>query len=129
MKPKEFSWDEAQQVTVKNPTNEDFKFKAHNKDYMVKAGQTVKMAGFIGWRYVYSLACKMAQDANDFIHWNEDGFRQKYYDKLIVAVDGVVQEVVVEDTVPEFEEVPDEPSDNEAAEKPKRTRKPRNTVV
>ena len=106
MNPKDFPWDESQQVTVVNPTKDDYKFKAHNKDYEVKAGQTVKMAGWIGWLYVYGLSCKMAQEAGDFIHWNEEGFRQKYYEKLIVGADSVLQEVVVapEPTFEAFEE-------------------------
>lgn len=121
MKPKEFSWDESQQVTVKNPTEQDFKFKTHSKEYMVKAGQTVKMPGFIAWKYVYSLGCKMAQDAGDFIHWNEEGFRQKYYDKLVVGADTLIQEVVVQPEVT-FEEVPEDTT-------PKPARKPNKPVV
>lgn len=82
MNPKEFGWEESQQVTVTNPTEKDYRFKVYNKDYEVKAGQTVKMPGFIAWVYVYGLACQMAQENNDFIHWNEEGFRARYYAKV-----------------------------------------------
>lgn len=138
MNPKDFSWGESQQVTVVNPTKDDFRFKAHNKEYEVKSGQTVKMAGWIGWLYVYGLACKMAQEAGDFIHWNEEGFRQTYYDKLIVGADNVLQEVVVEPE-PTFEafeedvladtEVEDVPVQDttEKQKAPRRGRRPANT--
>lgn len=99
MNPKEFSWAEDQTVTVVNPTDKPFNFKVHNKDYVVQAGQTAKMPGYIGWVYVYGLASQLCQDAKEFGRWNEEGFRKKYYDKVVVGADDVVQQVVVEPTV------------------------------
>jgi len=96
MKPNEFSWKEDQQVTVTNPTKKDFTFKVHSKDYVVGAGQTAKMPGYIAWVYVYKLATQMAQAKKDFIHWNEEGFRQKYYDKIVVEAEQAVQTFVPE---------------------------------
>lgn len=112
MKPKEFSWKEDQQVTVTNPTPENFKFKVHSKDYAVGAGKTAKMPGYIAWVYVYALASKMAQDDNAFIHWNEEGFRNTYYDKIVVGADATVEEIVVEPEIETFddEELEDDPT-------------------
>jgi hypothetical protein len=105
MNPKEFDWDESQQVTVTNPTKENYSFKVHSKDYEVGAGETVKMPGFIAWVYVYGLATQMAQADNNWIHWNEEGFRQQYYEKITVRADAVIETVVpepkVEPVVPE----------------------------
>lgn len=125
MNPKDFDWKEDQQVIVKNPTDVDYKFKVHSKDYMVKAGQTAKMPGYIAWVYASGLATKMAQETNvvedkdgkktsDWQHWNEEGFRQQYYDKIVVRAEATVQEVVAE---PESEvETFEEPVEQEEAE-------------
>lgn len=118
MDPKEFSWTEDQQVTVKNPTKEDFNFKVHSKDYVVKAGKTVKMPGYIAWVYVYHIACQLAQNTNvrvdenknkisEYIRWNEEGFRQSYFEKFVVGTEALVQEVIEEPEI-EFDEVDDE---------------------
>lgn len=95
MNPKDFGWTEDQQVTVTNPTSEDFNFKVHGKDYMLAAGKTAKMPGFIAWLYVYGQASKVVQTEGKFARWNEEGFRKKYYDKFVVGVDELIQ--IVED--------------------------------
>lgn len=113
MDPKEFSWEESQQVTVTNPTKDTYKFKVHSKDYEMKAGETAKMPGFIAWVYVYGLAQQMATNSNvgkdkngnrvdDFNHWNEEGFRKQYYDKIIVGADDIIERIV---PVPAIEKV------------------------
>ncbi len=100
MNPKDFSWTESQTVTVINPTSEDFSFKVHNKDYMIGAGQTAKnVPGFVAWVYVYNQAVKAAQNDNKFGSWNEEGFRQQYYEKFVVGVDASF-EIVQEDSEP-----------------------------
>ena len=96
MKPTEFSWTEDQQVTVTNPTADTYRFKVHNKDYELGAGQTAKMPGYIAWVYVYGLATQLAQADGKFSSWNEEGFRQQYYEKLVAGADPIVQQVVVE---------------------------------
>lgn len=101
MNPADFSWKEDQQITVTNPTSEDFKFKVHNKDYILEAGKTAKMPGYIAWMYVYGQSTKMAQADREFNRWNEEGFRQQYYDKFVAGVDNLVQ--VVEAVEPEIQ--------------------------
>lgn len=121
MNPKEFDWKEDQQVTVTNPTKADYKFLVHSKEYIVPAGQTAKMPGYIAWVYVYGLASQMAQADNNFLHWNEEGFRKTYFDKVVAGKEDVVQAVVPEPTVEPVEftaEDEDEPLD-EPAEEPK----------
>lgn len=122
MNPKEFGWKEDQQITVTNPTKSDFKFQVHSKSYAVKAGQTAKMPGYIAWMYVYKLATQMAQDNKDFMHWNEEGFRQRYYDKIVVGADDVIQTLEPEpqvEAVETFDEPVDvPPSDNPTNIKP-----------
>lgn len=114
MNPKEFNWEESQQVTVTNPTKEDYLFKVHSKEYEVKAQEMAKMPGFIAWVYVYGLACKMAQETNvkkddngnktsDFNRWNEEGFRKAYYEKLVVAADAVIERVEPQPVVEKVE--------------------------
>lgn len=133
MNPKEFGWAEDQTVTVTNPTKNDYAFKVHSKDYIVKAGQTAKMAGYIAWVYTYGLACQMAQDEHQFSHWNEEGFRQKYYERIVIGSDEAVQTVVVESAV-ETLNSDDEPEYGPAAgdvepdikqEAPRRGRRPK----
>ena len=130
MNPKEFGWAEDQQVTVKNPTQKDFTFKVHNKEYTVPAGKTVKMPGYIAWVYVYHISAQEAQNTNisvddnknktsDFSRWNEEGFRQKYFTKFVSGTDSLIQ--TIEEIEPEdaadFEEVEDdEPSNVTQAE-------------
>lgn len=96
MDPTEFSWTEDQRVTVTNPTAEDFKFKVHNKEYVLEAGRTASMPGYIAWLYVYNQAVKAAQSDNQFGSWNEEGFRQQYYDRFVAGVEALVQTVDVE---------------------------------
>lgn len=111
MSPKEFDWSEDQQVTVTNPTKDDYTFKVHSKDYKVEAGATYKFPGFIAWVYVYGLATQMAQADKNWIHWNEEGFRKQYYDKIVVGADGVVEKVEPEPLVEKIE-APVEPKAN-----------------
>lgn len=110
MNPKEFDWDESQQVTVTNPTKSDYPFKVHSKDYLVGAGETAKMPGFIAWVYVYGLATQMAQANNEFFKWNEEGFRKKYYDKIVVDTEATVHAVVEQPKVETLEKVTPAPS-------------------
>lgn len=93
MNPKEFPWDESQQITVTNPTKSAFPFKVHNKDYVVEAGETVKMPGFMAWVYVYNQAVKAAQADGVFYKWNEEGFRKEYFDKFVAGIDDIVQAI------------------------------------
>lgn len=110
MNPKEFDWSEDQPVTVINPTGQDYQFQVHSKPYIVKAGQTVKMPGFMAWLFVYGLASQMAQDAGEFLHWNEEGFRKKFYDKLVVGTDQILAPIVTE---PDHTPIPVEPQASE----------------
>lgn len=115
MNPKEFKWSEDQQVTVVNPTKDDFKFMVHSKEYVIGAGRTAKMPGYIAWMYVYKLATKMAINAGDFNRWNEEGFRNKYYDKLVAGTDEVVQTVELDPVVETFDEEPVESNATESS--------------
>jgi hypothetical protein len=112
MDPKEFNWGESQQVTVTNPTPNDYKFKVHSKDYELKAGETAKMPGFIAWVYVYGLATQMAQAANQWMHWNEEGFRKQYYDKIVIVADAVIEKVVVEPSIETVDVIDDKKAGN-----------------
>jgi hypothetical protein len=102
MKPNEFDWEESQRVTVTNPTKKDYVFKVHSKDYKVEAGETYGLPGFIAWVYVYGLATQMAQADGKWAHWNEEGFRKQYYDKIVVGTDAVIEKVPV---APKIEKV------------------------
>lgn len=97
MNPLEFSWKEDQQVTVTNPTAETYKFRVHSKEYELGAGKSAKMPGYIAWVYVYGLASKMCQADGNFNRWNEEGYRQEYYEKLVAGVDALVQDVQIEE--------------------------------
>lgn len=122
MNPKDFTWKQDQQVTVTNPTENDFKFKVHSKEYLVGAGQTAKMPGYIAWVYVHKLATQMAQKDNAFIHWNEEGFRQKYYEKIAVGADDIVQSFTPEPQVEPLSDTVEETS-TESSVKPMRARR------
>lgn len=79
----------------------------HGKKYRVEAGQTAKMPGYIAWLYVYGLASQLCQDEKQFARWNEEGFRQTYYDQVVVGADAAFQAVTpeAEPEVRTFEEV------------------------
>lgn len=96
MNPTKFNWTEDQQVTVTNPTSEDFRWKVHGKDYLLGAGKTAKMPGFIAWLYVYNQAVKAVQADGKFNRWNDEGFQEEYYDRFVVGVDELVQIVEAE---------------------------------
>lgn len=100
MNPKEFSWTEDQQVTVTNPTSAPFTWQVHGKSYRLEAGKTAKMPGFIAWIYVYNQALAAAQADSEFSQWNDEGFRQKYFDRFVAGVDDLVQ-IVEEEAAPE----------------------------
>lgn len=93
MRPDEFSWKEDQQVTVTNPTADDFTWKVHGKEYRLDSGKTAKMPGFIAWLYVYNQAVKAAEADGVWTRWNEEGFRQTYYERFVAGVDELVQVV------------------------------------
>lgn len=103
MNPDEFSWTEDQQITVTNPTADDFSFKVHGKDYVLEAGRTAKMPGYIAWVYVYEQSVKAVQADGKFNRWNEEGFRQEYFDKFVAGVDNIVQMVEVEPEIQTFD--------------------------
>lgn len=96
MNPDEFSWNEDEHVTVTNPTAETYVWKVHNKEYQLAPGKTAKMPGYIAWVYVYGLSTQLAQADGVFNRWNEEGFRQEYYEKLVSGVDNIVQAVEVQ---------------------------------
>lgn len=93
MSPKDFWWDESQQVTVVNPTDKDYRFKVHNKDYQVGAGERVRMPGYIAWVYVYGMSTQLCQADNNFNRWNEEGYRRTYYEKVAESTDDLIQAV------------------------------------
>lgn len=68
----------------------------HGKSYMLPAGKTAKMPGFIAWLYVYGQAVLAAQADDKFSRWNEEGFRDEYYKRFYVGVDELVQIVQAE---------------------------------
>jgi hypothetical protein len=107
MNPQDFAWSEDQQVTVTNPTGEPYDFQVHGKAYQVGPGKTVKMAGYIAWVYVYNMASRLCQDADEWNRWNEENFRQQYYDKVVIGQDELIQAVEVQEdpaAVETFEE-------------------------
>lgn len=93
MNPQEFSWTEDQQVTVVNPTDQPYSFKVHSKEYVLGPQKIAKMPGYIAWVYVYGMSTQLAQADGKFASWNEEGFRQQYYQKLVKNVDAIVQDI------------------------------------
>lgn len=117
MNPQDFNWTEDQQVTVTNPTAEAYKFMVHNKNYELPAGATAKMPGYIAWLYVYGLSTQLAQSEGNFNRWNEEGYRQEYYDRLVVGVDKLVQEIEVQPQLIQQIDGPQAPVEAEVVEK------------
>ena len=140
MNPKDFGWEEDQTVTVINPTKEKHEFQVHGKSYEVAAGGKAKMPGYIAWLYVYTLASKMCQAKGQFGRWNEEGFKQTYFEPLVDNVEGVVnievvepksevEDLTVDDETTEDEEATDESGDDSESEQPKKTRRGRKPRV
>lgn len=119
MDPKEFSWTEDQSIIVTNPTDKDYRFLVHSKPYMVKAGQKARMPGYIAWVYVYGLATQICQKNDEWNRWNEEGFRNTYYQKIVDSADSVVQAV---ETIDEPAETFDDADEKVDKSKPKRGR-------
>lgn len=124
MNPKEFDWDDSQQVTVTNPTAKNFKFKVYNKEYEVKSGQTVKMPGYHAMLFVHGLAMVMSQDDNVFSSMIDEEFRQSYYNKLIVGRDEMMQTIEPE----QFDDHNEETEESEVKTPVKRGRRPKSQV-
>jgi hypothetical protein len=96
MNPLDFNFTAEQQVTVTNPTGEPHRWTVYGKAYEVAPGKTAKMPGYIAWVYVYEMAANAAQADGQFNSWNDEGFKQKYYDRFIIGADELVREVVEE---------------------------------
>lgn len=110
MNPREFGWDRDQQITVKNPTKNDFKFQVNSKYYQVNAGKSAKMPGFIAWTYVYKISQQMALEAGDFQHWNDINVRKRYFSNVVVDKGQLIQSVDEQpEPEPEFETFETEP--------------------
>jgi hypothetical protein len=101
MNPKEFAWNESQQITVVNPTANIVTFQVHGKQYELGAGQSAKMPGYLAWIYVYNAAAKLCQADKQFERWNEEEIRKEYYDKFVVGVEPLVQEIKIEKSLVE----------------------------
>jgi hypothetical protein len=129
MDPKDFGWAEDQQVTVTNPTDKAYPFKVHSKEYEVKAGETVRMPGYIAWVYVYGITSQMCQAAGEFNRWNEEGFKQTYFTMVVVGADDVIEKVVVEPKVEplEAEEEEEEATGGKKQPRQRRGRTPANS--
>jgi hypothetical protein len=114
MNPKDFAWTEEQQITVTNPTAETFTWKVHGKEYQLAAGKTAQMPGFIAWLYVYGQSVKAAQADGKFGSWNDEGFKQTYYDRFFVGADELIKVVEEEPELVQVIDVgeadPDEPA-------------------
>lgn len=94
MNPKDFDWGTDQQVTVQNPTSKTHSFQVHSKFYEVGPNETVRMPGFMAWVFVYTLALELAQKAGEYENkWNDITVRQKYYNKVIVGADELIQKI------------------------------------
>lgn len=117
MDPKDFPWTEDQTVTVTNPTAESYKFKVHSKEYELGSGKSAKMPGYIAWVYVYGMASLLCQADREFMRWNEEGFRQTYYEKVYSGFDPVMEEIAVEEPslVQEVQDEPEVPTDTPSA--------------
>lgn len=96
MNPKEFGWSDDQQVTVTNPTNKNFTFKVHGKEYEMPANESAIMPGYIAWVYVYKLATQLCLAEGKFLHWNEEGFRKQYYDRIVKSKSPAIQSILPE---------------------------------
>lgn len=96
MKPKDFEWKEEDQVTVINPNDSEYRFKVHNKDYVISAHSKAQMPGYMAWVCVYGMASKAAQVEKEFEHWNEDDVRSKYYSRFVDSYKPVINEVLEE---------------------------------
>jgi hypothetical protein len=101
MNPKDFDWDQDQQVTVTNPTAKAHSFQVHSKFYEVGPHETVRMPGFMAWVFVYTLALELAQRAGEYENkWNDASVRQRYYNKVIVGADELIQKIEPVETSP-----------------------------
>jgi hypothetical protein len=116
MNPQEFPWTADQQVTVKNTTEHDHHFMVHGKSYLVRAHKASRFAGYIAWIYVYEMAVKQAQADGKFESWNDEGFREPYYQKFVQKVDALAEEVPIEEDIEadtgdevDLEDTPEEP--------------------
>lgn len=82
-----------QMVTVVNPKEYDYPFMFEGRNYMIKAGSKEKIPGSIANLYLSQMTRIMAQDDDKMQYLSDYALMRQYYDKLIVTVDNLVNEV------------------------------------
>jgi len=69
-------------VKVKNIDTEDFNFRVAGKDYIVKAGSTASMPGYMANHFVSKLTDKIMIDGKKEAQMNNELIRSNYYSKI-----------------------------------------------
>jgi len=113
-----YNYDNLKMVTVVNPTSDDFTFditmetsvdisngqmKSETRQYVVKAGDKLRLPGVAANLYLDQMAKKIAQDEDRFSLYPDFAERAKYYDDLIIDVDDLLG---VYQTLPQYDEKP-----------------------
>lgn len=97
MSPKDFDWTHDQTVVVSNPTEHDFRFSVHSKEYMIRAGKTAELPGYIAWSYVDGIARHVANEKGQGQDMIDPVKRLEHFDKYIVGINELVREVADEE--------------------------------
>lgn len=113
-----YNFDNLKMVTVLNPTPNDFTFaitmetsvdisngqmKSETREYVVKAGDKMRLPGVAANLYLDQLSKLMAQEEDRFSLYPDFAERAKYYDDLIIEVEDMLGAF---QNLPQYEDQP-----------------------
>ena len=85
-----YRFDNYKMVTVINPRKEDYNFLVEGRPYSIKAGSKKRFPGQIANVYIDHMIKLVAQDEKKIQFLVDPALREKYYQKLIIGVDDLI---------------------------------------
>lgn len=82
-----------QMVTLINPKPEDYQFMVEMRHFVLRAGAQEQMPGTVANVYLSQMTRILAQDEDKFEFLSDFNLMKQYYDRLIVDVKDMMQEV------------------------------------
>jgi hypothetical protein len=82
-----------QMIQLVNPRDTDYRFMVEMRHFIIKASDNVSLPGTVANVYLSQMTRILAQEDNKMQHLSDYNLMAQYYDKLIVDVTSMVQEV------------------------------------
>ena len=80
-------------VTLLNPQDKDYPFMVEGRHFIIKAGEQIQMPGTVANVYLSQMTRILAQDENKMEFLSDYNLMKQYYDRLMVDVKSMLQEV------------------------------------